>query len=434
MNISMVMLTVFKYVISFLTCMVFFNTVTGKRYKRWWIVIVCLVIFILSYVFLNKYLPIEFLGDMMSILGISFMYEASLDNKIKNGVIVYVIWEIIQTVVGVAVYINVDTIYESIIEQLIDLGVFVLVYVLTDRFSMIADKIKEPGRFGRVIKNIIYILFVASITYMLLLIALSDYTQKNSTDTTIKRMFGYFVVPSLISLCVLVILFAYVIVVNMSQKKMIENEKQFNQMQHIYYETIISKEENTKRFRHDITNHLLYIYNMAKEYENNNIVDYIENIERVFSVKKNIIKNVGDETINILLNYYIGMLDESVDVRIEGMLTDNICESPLYTNLIIGNVLKNAIEELNKETKENMEIKNKKLYIKFYEGEQYRRITVVNTTINDKSKWKNEKNVHGYGTSIINDNVKKCNGQFVRTIKDGQCKAVITLEKPLNEL
>ena len=49
---------------------------------------------------------------------------------------------------------------------------------------------------------------------------------------------------------------------------MIKNEEQFNQIQSMYYKTLMVKEQETKKFRHDIKNHLLYIYSIINKINN----------------------------------------------------------------------------------------------------------------------------------------------------------------------
>lgn len=422
---GIIILAVINYAISFLGCMLFFYIVAEKKYTKLWIILISILIYTVSYIMLDKYIPTGFLSDLLTISAISFMYKDTYNKKIKNSVIVYIGWQILQTIVTIINPLSTTNIYKNVIEQIIDLSIIFVIYISKNKLFSIVNKIKLNEKMTNIINNIIYILYIISITYILLLIALSDYTQKNSVDGRIKQVFGYFVIPSLISLCVTVILFAYVIVVNKSQKIMIKNEKQFNQIQKMYYKTIIAKEQDTKKFRHDIKNHLFYIYSMAKANNDDEIIKYIDNIENEFAPKINIVRDVGDETVNILLNYYISMLNSNVNVSIEGMFKQNIKISPLDINLIIGNVLKNAVEELNKSNDNN---KNPELHIIFQEGKRYVRITVVNTIINEKSKWKKDNKEHGYGISIIKDNVKKCNGQYEYKIEDDKYSVVITLK------
>lgn len=357
------------------------------------------------------------------------MYKDTRSKKIKNFVSVYVTWQIIQTIVTIMDPLNTKNIYKNVIEQIIDLSIIFIIYLLKvllkDKLYMAVNKMKLSEKNINIVNNIAYVLYIISITYMLLLIALSDYTHKYSIDERIKQVFGYFVIPSFISLCVIVILFAYVIVVNKSQKIMIKNEEQFNQIQSMYYKTLMVKEQETKKFRHDIKNHLLYIYSTAKANNDYEIIKYIDSIEDEFASKINIVRDVGNETFNILLNYYISMLKPDVKVTIEGTFKDDINISPFDINLIIGNVLKNSVEELNKSNDDN---KISELHIIFQEGKRYVRITVINTILNEKSKWNKGDKEHGYGISIIQENVRKCNGQYEYKIEDDKYIVVITLQ------
>ena len=351
--------------------------------------------------------------------------------------------------------LNTNNIYKNIIEQIIDLSIIFIIYLLKvllkDKLYVAVNKMKLSEKNINIVNNIAYVLYIISITYMLLLIALSDYTHKYSIDERIKHVFGYFVIPSFISLCVIVILFAYVIVINKSQKIMIKNEEQFNQIQSMYYKTLMVKEQETKKFRHDIKNHLLYIYSTAKANNDYEIIKYIDSIEDEFAAKINIVRDVGNETFNILLNYYISMLKPDVKVTIEGTFKDDINISPLDINLIIGNVLKNSVEELNKSNvhqycrnrrhsphagtyRSNDDNKISELNIIFQEGKRYVRITVINTILNEKSKWIKGDKEHGYGISIIQENVRKCNGQYEYKIEDDKYIVVITLRNEKNTI
>ena len=301
---GIIILAVIKYIISFLCCMLFTYIISENKYTRLWWILISILIYSMSYITLNKYLPIEFLGDFLTLITISLMYKDTRSKKIKNFVSVYVTWQIIQTIVTIMDPLNTNNIYKNIIEQIIDLSIIFIIYLLKvllkDKLYVAVNKMKLSEKNINIVNNIAYVLYIISITYMLLLIALSDYTHKYSIDERIKHVFGYFVIPSFISLCVIVILFAYVIVINKSQKIMIKNEEQFNQIQSMYYKTLMVKEQETKKFRHDIKNHLLYIYSTAKANNDYEIIKYIDSIEDEFAAKINIVRDVGNETFNIL--------------------------------------------------------------------------------------------------------------------------------------
>ena len=249
---GIIILAVIKYIISFLCCMLFTYIISENKYTRLWWILISILIYSMSYITLNKYLPIEFLGDFLTLITISLMYKDTRSKKIKNFVSVYVTWQIIQTIVTIMDPLNTNNIYKNIIEQIIDLSIIFIIYLLKvllkDKLYVAVNKMKLSEKNINIVNNIAYVLYIISITYMLLLIALSDYTHKYSIDERIKHVFGYFVIPSFISLCVIVILFAYVIVINKSQKIMIKNEEQFNQIQSMYYKTLMVKEQETKKY------------------------------------------------------------------------------------------------------------------------------------------------------------------------------------------
>lgn len=194
-------------------------------------------------------------------------------------------------------------------------------------------------------------------------------------------------------------------------------------MQNIYYEMLRQKDDGIRKFRHDIENHMLYIYNKSLQVNNTEVAEYVEKMNAMIKVNDNIY-NVGDEAINIILNYYISQLDENTEIEIMGKLSENFCEEPIDTNMIIGNVIKNSVQELEKI---NTGIKILKVLIE--EGKVFKRITVINTKINDIEKWDDDKQNHGYGREIVSHYVDKNNGDYQVENNDDNYQVIITMPK-----
>ena len=53
-------------------------------------------------------------------------------------------------------------------------------------------------------------------------------------------------------------------------------EKTLKDTQKNYYEAMLAKEEDTRRFRHDVLNHLIALGELAKQGEMKPVADYVE--------------------------------------------------------------------------------------------------------------------------------------------------------------
>ena len=136
------------------------------------------------------------------------------------------------------------------------------------------------------------------------------------------------------------------------------------------------------------------------------------------------IKNTGDEVINILLNYYLPSLDKNTEIKITGKLSESFCSETFDTNIIIGNIIKNSVEELQKD------IVSKKIFeMSIEEGMKFKRIAIMNTIVNDNIKHNSNRRHYGYGIGIVEYYVKKNHGKYEIKKENNKYKIAITIPK-----
>ena len=107
-------------------------------------------------------------------------------------------------------------------------------------------------------------------------------------------------------------------------KKYLETEKLLRQTQKSYYETMLQKEEDTRRFRHDIINHLMCLRQLITEEKQVLAVDYIENLQNDMIKIQDKCQNIGNLVIDSILNYNIQLLGEDVSVTVVGNCSEEI--------------------------------------------------------------------------------------------------------------
>lgn len=227
-----------------------------------------------------------------------------------------------------------------------------------------------------------------------------------------KFMVFYHVITavSLLSIVVMLFLVKHIIYANQITSKLLKNEKQLNEMQEIYYKTLLQREENTKKIIHDMKAHMICLESLIYNEENDAVKEYVENLNTELKVVTGKCYYSGNDMVDILLNYYFSQVGENVSISVLGHWDNqmNISRNGICT--ICSNLLKNAVEEVNRCNDVGY------IVVKLVKGKQYSQIEVRNS-ISEKykkaSKWNSqeEKN-HGYGLKNVQELVKKNHGSM----------------------
>ena len=197
-----------------------------------------------------------------------------------------------------------------------------------------------------------------------------------------------------------------------------------NKLQREYFQKLLARETETKRFRHDIINDLLQFQNYCANKKYDKLEHYLENtLGAVYEIHNNYY-NVGNDIVNTVLNYYLLPLKESHTISVQGYISGKISMDERELCVLVSNMVKNATEALQK-------IKDGYLWIKIREGEEFLYIEVKNSfqgeVVFDKkgmpiSSKKNREN-HGIGTYNIIDIAKKNGGTYQIEIEEHVFKA-----------
>lgn len=205
-------------------------------------------------------------------------------------------------------------------------------------------------------------------------------------------------------------------------QKQADIENEYNKQQQEYFHMLLEKEQETKKFRHDITNHMLCIQNMAKEKKIEEIQQYLEDILHVLNQISKKDYSVGNETIDVLLNHYLAPIRERCHIEVEGTFGKATHISRMELCTIFSNILKNAVEAVAKIPLEDSP--KKRIYIYASHGEKSMKLTVQNTYTGKIEIYNNmiitqkkDKNSHGFGMENTQAAIKRCGGIFVYQIE-----------------
>lgn len=188
--------------------------------------------------------------------------------------------------------------------------------------------------------------------------------------------------------------------------------KEYLALQNKHYAYLEKREYETKKFRHDITNHILILNDLCKKGEIKKAEQYIEKVwGKINEVTVSITVNHG--IIDAILNQYASIcLNEGISLKVEGRMPEKCKIDAFDLCTVFSNLLTNAIEAGRESTKKQIKLEIRYdsdtiyLYVEnYYVGEQ----KIKNGIIVSQ---KNDKNRHGYGLINIQECVEKYNGIF----------------------
>lgn len=82
-------LIAFKYVIGLLSVMVIYKIIDDKKYYKEWVLLPSTLVYVTGYLLFNKYVPVEFLGDILIVITLGIIIETDWKSKISQLFIVF---------------------------------------------------------------------------------------------------------------------------------------------------------------------------------------------------------------------------------------------------------------------------------------------------------------------------------------------------------
>lgn len=209
--------------------------------------------------------------------------------------------------------------------------------------------------------------------------------------------------------------------VNEKLDEMLQNEVMLKETERVYYEALLEKEEETRRYRHDMVGHLVCLNAFAAEQKMEELQEYLQTLQQQFVQIQNKCYAIGNTVLDAITNHYLMEIDPEIDVRVEGRLYRALALDDVALCTIYDNLLKNAMEEL-----ERMEEGKKSLCITFSQGISVCEIQIRNR-ISAKSKGKErmlvtekeDERSHGFGLKNVNRVLQEWGGDL-KLQQDGE--------------
>lgn len=340
-----------------------------------------------------------------------FIFTGRCKVKIFRILSIFAVTACLDELIGVILSFGFDSVIlskiEVIIENMIVTIIFLLFIAVKNRCRLSDSKeINLPE-----IKK--YIVIMCLVICFSLTTGELTHVTKYITDERVKMICHIISFLSYGCIIIVVIYILFTKTANERMKKLIENERTLKQMSENYYSTLLRKEEETRKYRHDMNNHILCLKEYAKKEEASDTLQYIEILQEKLDEIQKRVYFTGNEILDILLNYHLQSLDNT-DITITG-----VCKCKLEINdadfcIVISNLLQNAVEEILRQ-------KNADKYIKVdvEQGKSFFRLEIRNSSkvVFTKNKkfpktQKEDKENHGIGFINIIETIERNHGKF----------------------
>lgn len=300
---------------------------------------------------------------------------------------------------------------------------YLIEYIILAIVLFLIDLLKQKNRiqwqrlWNGLTKRLYYWIVIMAIS-MLITVSGLNFAKEYVGNSKFAVVATGFCVVSYIGVGILSIFVFYIKRMNERMEQMLQREVLSRDMQQYYYEELLAKEEDTRRYRHDMVNHLMCINSLAKEQKCEELTNYIQHMQDMMNQIQKKTYSVGNQILDIITNYYLNMLNSKINIKVAGYANDELKIDSSVLCTIYANLLNNAVEELKK-------VSEGYLYIDFLQGDEYFQIKIVNSISIESQKKehillteKEDKKNHGLGLK----NVQK-------TVDDNAGKLFINFDK-----
>ena len=189
-----------------------------------------------------------------------------------------------------------------------------------------------------------------------------------------------------------------------------------------YLDYVIKRDDNLRKFRHDVRAHMIIMKSLAQKSDVQGILSYIDDVELMTDAAQSR-QFTGNSTLDAIINDLQARMDcGGISLKVTGQMQIDWEDKVFDISICLYNILLNAIEALEKLKSEekiiNMDIRQyqKKVYFKI---SNKCNISEDKEDIKELVTDKEDAQNHGIGSKNIADIVKKNDGKVIYSVKDG---------------
>lgn len=317
--------------------------------------------------------------------------------------------------------------YSYLINNIIVIFILFTLSILKKKF-----KILKKLKLNNLHRGIVFVLSACMCAAMSLTVAGFQHVVRYISNRKVSIFLGFISIISFMCIVYLVMIISYIFNENKRYREYLEKDALLMETQKNMYEVMMAKNEETRRFRHDISNHFMCLNELACSGQLEKVQNYLKGISGNFNAITNKAYTVGNSVIDAALNYYLSMLETEVSVEIRGCCVPKLEIDDVDLCTVFSNLIQNAVEALNKQTDTE-----KYIEIEFLNRKGYSQIKITNSItpedikINEKNKLpettKRNKSEHGIGIRNAKDTVERNRGVINVEIIEDKFVAVFIL-------
>lgn len=210
-----------------------------------------------------------------------------------------------------------------------------------------------------------------------------------------------------------------------------KNEKELLAQQNKAYQNqfdlIRQSQQSMRMLRHDLKNHILALEDMISKEKKEESLEYLNNMLQSTRNSEEYVSS-GNESVDSILNYKIHEAKQhQAEVSTSVQIPEKLCIKPFDLNVILGNLMDNAIDALKQSQEKALAIK-----LELERGILYLKITnsfsgkVIIEDGELKTTQRN-KEIHGIGLSSVKNIVGKYNGSLTFDYNSNEFTADVLL-------
>lgn len=296
---------------------------------------------------------------------------------------------------------------EKLICQFIQMFILIVIYICTQPWKRSNARIRY-----RVLHYIVF-----NVVALVSIIGIGAIEDLHANGVYVKEaaISGFAISLSDIIMMVAVMLTGIIQQRRLEAENRIYYDEQIALIQKNHYERMIAKDEQLKKFRHDLRGHLAVMksYLIGGDYKG--VLKYLNQIEDANELSTQVVTTGNGIIDAIIESFGQECVDNNISVKVEGIYGTNKAELDMELGVIVYNLIKNAVEACEK-------VENKaKRYIDIKVGtyNDKKMLRIINSS-NGQYRMqgdclmttKCDDCYHGYGIQNVKDAVKKCDGEI----------------------
>lgn len=421
------------YVTEIIKYMILFRLIFEKKLKRTWIAVLFGVLFAIAFLIIWPEFAVSGKGVLSRTLAVVAIVGMQDEKWGKRGSDTLVVWLLsLMLEVFLLAPLEIIDVYTEIEEQWgreINVAVSALGGVLL--FFLYVWKQKRPQKeYKELSKKTVYRLVLVMVVVMLITASGFSFAGEYVPVKWFSVAAIALTAISYFSIGLLGVFVVHIRHVNEKLDGMLQNEMMLKETERAYYEALLEKEEETRRYRHDMVGHLVCLNAFASEKKTEELQEYVQTLQQQFVQIQNKCYAIGNTVLDAITNHYLMGISPEIEVRVEGKVYRELVPDDVALCTIYDNLLKNALEEL-----ERIEEGKKCLNITFSQGVTVCEIQIQNS-ISQKSKEKEsllvtekeDKKSHGFGLKNVRRVLQECGGDLKLKQEEGLFTASVRIK------